>query len=91
MNLIFLKNRVTVLFVFSVLLIIIFPLILIFDSKSLNDPYGIGIIVAFTTIFIGLIGIAIDYIFFKLIKNKWTLNIIELILISVFLYGFWPR
>ncbi len=85
------QNRITALLIFSLLLIIIFPLILIFDSKSLQDSRGIGIIVTFVTIFVGLVGLSIDYLLFKFIKNKLILNIIELVMILMFLYIFWPR
>ncbi|WP_298903487.1 hypothetical protein [uncultured Psychroserpens sp.] len=85
------KKRITALLIFSILLIIIFPLIYIFDKESLKDPDGNGTIAATVTIITGFFGILIDYLLFKTIKNKLTLNLIELVLIAGFVYLCWPN
>ena len=67
MKLFFLK-KISVLFVFSVLLILMCLVILIFDFRAVNDPYGIGYIAMAVGIILGLFGILFDFILSRLIK-----------------------
>ncbi len=80
-------NRITTLLLFSIALLLLIPLVFFFDG--IQGSYGLGKIVAATSIALGLAGIIIDYILFKTIRNKWTLNLIEVILISMLVYSFW--
>ena len=66
-------------------------LIMIFDFKEVNDPFGYGFIAMAVGIGIGIFGIFIDFLLSLFIKNKITLNISELILVTLFLYGVLPK
>jgi len=63
---------------------------MIFDFKAVNDPFGYGFIAMAVGIGIGFLGIFIDFLLSLFIKNKITLNISELILVTLFLYGVLP-
>ena len=84
-------KKISVLTVFSVLLILFCLLIMIFDFKTVNDPFGYGLIAMTVGIGIGLFGIFLDFLLSLIIKNKITLNITELIMLSLFLYSVWPK
>jgi hypothetical protein len=64
---------------------------MIFDFKEVNDPFGYGFIAMAVGIGIGIFGIFIDFLLSLFIKNKITLNISELILVTLFLYGVLPK
>jgi hypothetical protein len=64
---------------------------MIFDFKAVNDPLGNGFIAMAVGIGIGFFGIFIDFLLSLFIKNKITLNISELILVTLFLYGVLPK
>jgi hypothetical protein len=87
----FILKKISVLFVFSVLLILMCLLIMVFDFKAVNDPFGYGFIAMAVGIGIGLFGICIDFLLSLFIKNKIILNTAELILVSLFLYTVWPK
>ncbi|MFT4612544.1 MAG: hypothetical protein ACJA1H_001494 [Glaciecola sp.] len=87
-NLIPLK-RITSLLVFSILLITIYPLKYIYFTQTSVDPYGLGLLIMLTIAIIGILWVAVDYILFKLIKNKWILNVVEIILIIGLVYFTW--
>ena len=84
-------KRISVLSVFSVLLILFCLLIMIFDFKAVNDPFGYGLIAMAVGIGVVLFGIFFDFLLSLIIKNRMTLNITELILVSLFLYAVWPK
>ncbi len=66
-------------------------LIMIFDFKAVNDPFGYGFIAMAVGIGVGLFGLFFDFLLSLIIKNRITLNITELILVSLFLYAVWPK
>ena len=84
-------KRISVLSVFSVLLILFCLLIMIFDFKAVNDPFGYGLIAMAVGIGVVLFGIFFDFLLSLIIKNRMTLNITDLILVSLFLYAVWPK
>ena len=86
-----LLKKVSVLFIFSLLLIIMCLAIMIFDFKAVNDPFGYGFIAMAVGIGIGIFGIFIDFLLALIIKNKVILNITELLIVSLFLYSVWPN
>lgn len=81
------KNRITTLLLFSIALLLLTPPVFFFDG--IQDPYGLGQIVAATSMALGVAGIIVDYVLFRFIRNKWTLNLIEVILIGILVYSFW--
>ncbi len=85
----FMSKKISVLFVFSVLLILLCLIIIIFDFKSVNDPFGYGLIAMTVGIVLGLLGILFDFILSLIIKKKLVLNITELILVGLFLFAVW--
>jgi hypothetical protein len=87
----FLRKKISVLFVFSVLSILLCLGIMIFDFKTINDPFGYGLIAMTVGIVLGLFGILLDFILSLVIKNKIALNITELILVVFFLFAVWPE
>ncbi|SDR65945.1 hypothetical protein [Christiangramia echinicola] len=87
----FLKNKLSILFIFSVLLILINVVIITFDFRTINDPMGVGVTALTVGMVLGFCGIAVDYILVKIIKNKPILNITELVMIAIFLYWVWPH
>ena len=66
-------------------------LIMIFDFKAVNDPFGYGLIAMAVGIVIGLFGILIDFVLSLIIKNKIVLNITELVMVTLFLLSVWPK
>ncbi|MCG2432129.1 hypothetical protein [Aequorivita xiaoshiensis] len=87
----FLRKKISVLFIFSILSILLCLTIMIFDFKSVNDPFGYGLIAMTVGIGLGLFGILVDFILSLIIKNKIALNITELIIVTLFLWSVWPE
>jgi hypothetical protein len=87
----YLKNKISVLFIFSLLLILINLVILIFDFKTIIDPRSLGITAIIIGLTLGLFGLIVNFILVKVIRNKLILNITEVVMISAFLYWVWPR
>ncbi len=81
-------KKISVLSVISFALIVFCIKFLIFNYAKTDDIgySGIG-----TLIFagLGLFGILVDYIFSLLIKNRITLNIIELVIVCFLLILMW--
>ena len=86
-----LLRKVSVLLVFSVLLILFCLIVMTFEFKAVNDPFGYGLIAMTVGIGLGVVGIFVDFILSLIIKNRITLNITELILVSLFLVSVWPK
>ena len=80
-----LRNKISVLSVFSLLLIIIGLIYMIyyFTSENVRDPYGLGVFIILASLGAGLFGIFIHFLLSLLIKNRIYLNISELILVVV--------
>lgn len=87
----FILKKISILFVLSVLLILICLSILIFDFTTINDLQGYGILVLSLCIGVGFFGLLFDYILSLFIKNRITLNVLELIIVTLFLIWVWPR
>jgi hypothetical protein len=87
----YLKNKLSVLFIFSHLLILINLVILIFDFKTIIDPRSLGITALIIGLTLGLFGLIVNFILVKVIRNKLILNITEVVMILAFLYWVWPR
>jgi hypothetical protein len=86
-----LKNKLSVLFVFSLLLILINLVILIFDFKTIIDPRSMGVTAITIGLILGFCGLIVDFILVKVLRNKLILNITELIMILTFLYWVLPQ
>ena len=80
-----LKNKISVLFIFSVLIILICLIGMIFFwSDTMKEDYGLVMMLGICML--AGIGILTDFILGKIFKNKWVLNIIELFIVLIFLY-----
>ena len=90
MTLKFSARRLTILLVFSVFIMLIHPLIMIIDSRYCPATDGFCAILLLVFLFVGLLGIMIDYLLYRFINNKWILNILELLLIALFIFVIWP-
>jgi len=86
-----LKNKLSVLFVFSLLLILINLVILLFDFKTIIDPRSLGVTAIIIGLTLGSFGLIVDFILAKVIRNKLILNITEVVMILAFLYWVWPQ
>ena len=87
----FLKNNLSVLFVFSLLLILLNLVILIFDFKTIIDPRSMGVTAMIIGLTLGLFSLIVDFILKKVIRNRLILNITEAVMILTFLYWVWPQ
>ncbi len=79
----------TVLKVFSIFYIISCLIYTLIKWKVLSNAEGWGIVYMLGLISFGLIGLLIDFILIKTIKNKWLLNSIELIIVIIFIMELW--
>ena len=84
-------KKISVLLVFSVLLILICVLIIVFNFKAVIDPFGYQFMAMIIGIGFGIIGLFVDFILSLTIKNKIVLNITELLLVSLFLVIVCPK
>ena len=84
-------KKISVLLVFSVLLILISVLIIVFNFKAVIDPFGYQFMAMIIGIGFGIIGLFVDFILSLTIKNKIVLNITELLLVSLFLVIVCPK
>ena len=57
--------------------------------RILSQAEGWGVVGMVGLISFGIAGLIIDYVLRKLIKNKWILNIIELIIVFFFSIELW--
>ena len=87
----FLKNNLSVLFVFSFLLILLNLVILIFDFKTIIDPRSMGVTAMIIGLTLGVFSLIVDFILKKVIRSRLILNIMEAIMILTFLYWVWPE
>ena len=87
------KNRITILLSFSILLLLTCITINtyeFFNSAPKTDDLNYGFMALIFICVLAIFGIFIDFILFKFIKNKWTLNLIELLLIiCLIFYWYW--
>lgn len=84
-------KKISVLLVFSVLLILICVLIIVFNFKAVIDPFGYQFMAMIIGIGFGIIGLFVDFILSLTIKSKIVLNITELLLVSLFLVIVCPK
>jgi hypothetical protein len=84
-------KKISVLLVFSVLLILICVLIIVFNFKAVIDPFGYQFMAMIIGVGFGIIGLFVDFILSLTIKNKIVLNITELLLVSLFLVIVCPK
>ena len=84
-------KKISVLLVFSVLLILICVLIIVFNFKAVIDPFGYQFMAMIIVVWFGIIGLFVDFILSLTIKNKIVLNITELLLVSLFLVIVCPK
>ena len=84
-------KKISVLLVFSVLLILICVLIIVFNFKAVIDPFGYQFMAMIIGIGFGIIGLFVDFVLSLTIKNKIVLNITELLLVSLFLVIVCPK
>ena len=83
-------RRITILLLFSVFIMLIFPLIILIDNRFCPTTDSFCAILLLVFLFVGLLGLIIDYLLYRVIKNKWILNLLELILIAIFIFVIWP-
>jgi len=79
----------TVLKVFSILYIVSCLIYTVIKWKTLSNGEGWGVVYVFGLISFGLIGLLMDFILLKTIKNKWLLNSIELVIVVIFSMELW--
>ncbi len=86
----FILKKISVLFILSILAIVLCFKFFIFDFRTTEDFgfAGIGALIFFG---LGLFGLLLDYILSLFIKNRIALNIIELIMVCMFLILIWLR
>jgi len=85
------KKRITPLLIFAIFLIFIFPLFSIFDYEAYKTIGKFGPILIMVFLAVGIFVILIDYLLFLFLKKKWILYVIEIVLIFLILYYFWPN
>lgn len=84
-------KRITFFLILFFILIIFVPFIHVIDYDAKDDRFGLWPLIAITIMLIGLFILLIDYILFKIIKDKVLLNLIEVILLLVILSFIWSN
>ncbi len=82
-------KKLTILSSFSILFLAGCLIYSIINWKVLSHAEGWGVVAIFGLISIGLAGLLVDFVLRKLIKNKWILNVIELIIVFFFSIELW--
>lgn len=78
-------KQLTILKICSLLLLIGSSAFTFVNWKTLSESEGWGIIAMVPLFLFGIIGYGIDFILTKLIKNKLSLNLIEVVIVLFFL------
>jgi len=91
MKKLFSVKRITFFLILSFLLIAFVPFIHFLDYNAKDDRFGLWPLIAITIILIGFFILLIDYILFKIVKDKVLLNLIEVILLLVILSFIWSN
>lgn len=84
-------QRITFFLILSFILIALVPFIYFIDYDAKDDRFGLWPLIAIAIILIGLFILLIDYILFKIIKDKVLLNLIEVILLLIILSFIWSN
>ncbi len=84
-------QRITFFLILSFILIAFVPFIHFIDYDAKDDRFGLWPLIAIAIILIGLFILLIDYILFKIIKDKVLLNLIEVILLLIILSFIWTN
>jgi len=84
-------KRITFFLILSFILIVFVPFIHFVDYDAKDDRFGLWPLIAIAIILISLFILLIDYILFKIIKDKVLLNLIEVILLLVILSFIWSN
>ena len=84
-------KRITFFLILSFILIAFVPFIHFVDYDTKDDRFGLWPLIAITIILIGLFILLIDYILFKIVKDKILLNLIEVVLFFIIAYFLWPN
>ncbi|CAM1343260.1 hypothetical protein [Tenacibaculum aestuarii] len=84
-------KRITFFLILSFILIAFVPFIHFVDYDTKDDRFGLWPLIAIAIILIGLFILLIDYILFKIVKDKILLNLIEVVLFFIIAYFLWPN
>ena len=84
-------QRITFFLILSFILIALVPFIHFIDYDAKDDRFGLWPLIVIAIILIGLFILLIDYILFKIIKDKVLLNLIEVILLLIILSFIWSN
>ena len=84
-------KRITFFLILSFILIAFVPFIHFIDYDVKDDRFGLWPLIAIAIILIGLFILLIDYILFKIVKDKVLLNLIEVVLLFIIAYFLWPN
>lgn len=82
-------KSLTILKSFSILFILGCLLYTAMKWKTLAYEEGWGVVFMIPLFLFGFIGLTLDFILTKMIKNKWLINIIGLVIVLIFSLTLW--